>query len=107
MKTKHTPGPWQVSKTKEGIGILAKYGNAYTVVIQERQLGNTGLKFKMELADAKLIASAPENLKEHFNCLELLRSIRPLIDPAVNPVMFAHITEQVNRSEKVIKKATI
>lgn len=58
------------------------------------------------ILNAKLIAAAPENLQEHFSCVELLDSVSKLIDAEKYPVIMEQIKMQVTRSNSVIKKAT-
>jgi hypothetical protein len=70
---KHTPGPWEFHKNKSGIAILHPLINkegdykgklgGYHVVIQERQLSPEGIETKLDEADARLIAAAPELLE--------------------------------------------
>lgn len=49
--TKHTPGPWAVSTKSEAIRIVSKHG---TFIVQMTD------EFEVNLANARLIASAPE-----------------------------------------------
>jgi hypothetical protein len=55
---KHTPGPWHVSSMTSTNGIFDAYGNP----VARTSVLNGELTRKRRLADAQLIASAPDML---------------------------------------------
>ena len=60
MTSKHTPGPWSVTKTWEAeLSCIAEVGAYYITVPASRHNWASG---EVELADARLIAAAPDLL---------------------------------------------
>jgi len=78
MKTKYTPGPWEVKGSK----IDSEYGTVATTESHGASLEKDGRfgAYKDYEANAKLIAAAPE-------LLEALEYLVSLIDEGVNPII--------------------
>lgn len=86
MKTKHTPGPWFITKRESWIDVMSNYGDRIVSIDKEDE--------EHAMPDARLIVSAPD-------MLELLKDSLEYFEP--------RSTESVNLQTKIralIKKAT-
>ena len=108
-KSKHTPGPWKIRYYRAeipemGFFIEAKNNNkpelGYGIEIMQEDFGeHNGYPLKQRIADAKLIAAAPELLER----LDLsTKVIRLLV--AGKPVK--NLDEIISQNDHLIKKAT-
>ncbi len=68
MKTKHTPGPWKVSK-------IYDKGQECSIAVHPCHFYYTGTIDNLNRADARLIAAAPELLKACSESLTWWHSI--------------------------------
>jgi len=98
--SKHTPGPWKVNETD--------YSNAYGIECEVNGIGHTVVtdqfcypNFKKDrdpekLANAKLIASAPE----------LLEALKGLVNDVKNKPNDTRYATHIKIAEEAIKKAS-
>ena len=95
METKHTPGPWRfVEQGDANMYGMVTAGNRWIISFQQ----NGELLSETELANAKLMAAAPELLEALISAKKLIGSFR-----IKKEIPTQEIWEQI---EAVIKKAT-
>ena len=95
METKHTPGPWKlIEQGDANMYGMVTAGNRWIINFQQ----NGELMSETELANARLMAAAPELLEALISAKNLIGSFRLKKDPPSQQVW-----EQI---ESVIKKAT-
>ncbi len=58
---KHTPGPWQVGN-RHPCRIIANNGGAYDLIGTTCEIDDEGTEYEHQVANARLIAAAPELL---------------------------------------------
>lgn len=91
--TKHTPGPWHVVEGKLTKSALEVHANSRAICELWRR-GNA----KTELANARLIAAAPEMLEALCNFVAWFNKTYP--EPSTHP------EHEWNIANRVIAKAT-
>lgn len=100
MNTKHTPGPWTVNpKAKTNI----RHGN---LTIANCSSTHDGSRAEEEIANAKLIAAAPDLLEEEIKNLEFLKWVASKareFNMWSDKVQELH--ERISKTEAAIKKA--
>ena len=92
METKHTPGPWKlIEQGDANMYGMVTAGNRWIISFQQ----NGELMSETQLANAKLMAAAPELLSTLKHCTEALKVV---CSSATKPF--------IERAEAAIKKAT-
>ena len=101
MNTKHTPAPWTVNpKAKTNI----RHGN---LTIANCSSTHDGSREEEEIANAKLIAAAPDLLDEEIKNLEFLKWVASKareFNMWSDKVQELH--ERISKTEAAIKKTT-
>ena len=101
MNTKHTPAPWTVNpKAKTNI----RHGN---LTIANCSSTHDGSREEEEIANAKLIAAAPDLLEEEIKNLEFLKWVASKareFNMWSDKVQELH--ERISKTEAAIKKTT-
>ena len=95
----HTPGPWELAMSADGCFILfgAKGRNLLTIPLDEQNEEKT--------ANARLIAAAPELLKELREMLEYTRILRSFyLDDEDLRGKGTMIEEDIERVEALLKR---
>lgn len=103
MKTKHTPGPWEVEKFHNGIHIwvgVKKLCSIWSALFPDSEIK----------ANAKLIAAAPMTLKEMEEVLIMLQKYdKALVGVQQNisaGVIRGKLNPVIHKLGQAIKKAT-
>ncbi len=97
MKTKHTQGDWRVNGHLDDLRIMNKESQICVVRCFDSAIPN----YKESEANAKLIAAAPEMLKE----LEKSNKILIELSEKIGGSIFG-LLSQISKNKKLIKKAT-
>ena len=91
MGTKHTPGPWRVSKGRSVVWVKAGHQN-----VAGAYMGSYPARCgEQDLANARLIAAAPELLDAAINALDY-KSLDECLNESKNPnevwgIRFEHL----------------
>lgn len=101
MNTKHTPAPWEINpKATRNV----RQGN---ITIANCSSSQDGSREEEEIANAKLIAAAPELLEEEIKNLEFLKWIAGKArDFNMWSDKVQELHERISKTELAIKKAT-
>jgi hypothetical protein len=106
----HTPGPWQLETVKTQVGVCHKigklgsstklnyaclYDDCYSAEPRDLQL----------LADARLIAAAPDTYKELASSTAILVMLCMWRDQPLKPEAFAAMEDQIKLNRAAIAKA--
>ena len=115
-KTQHTPGKWRIAFmepndpesdfwVKSDSNDVVPYG---TDILCEYYGEHNGYPREQRLADAELVASAPESHKANLLSLEVFSEIEMLIqnEKSLTPKVIAGISNAIEKNTEAIKKAT-
>lgn len=90
METKHTPGPWKINPRAKAM-IMSESGRGIASAAVYSTNTDNGEHIEENLANAKLIAAAPE----------MLQALKDLLNPDIDP------NKAYNQALNIITKATL